>query len=65
MSGGCIVPGCPAGRASWLGVCAGHWDRLPAGLREAWWEAWHADARVAAWTAARGDAVKHLTDDGP
>lgn len=64
-TGGCIVAECPAGRASWLGVCAGHWDRLPRELRDEWWRAWADDGRVKEWTAARRRAVAFFGPDAP
>lgn len=56
-----MVEGCPGGRATWLGVCAEHWEALPAGLRRRWQEAWFENARTREWAKARRECVEYLS----
>ena len=55
-----MVIGCPNGSESRLRVCEAHWAMLPPELRERWWVAWHRNARVKQWGAARKACLEYL-----
>lgn len=60
LAGRCSVADCPHAKASWLGVCAGHWERLPPELRSRWQQAWYDDGRMMVWLAVRRSCLDHL-----
>lgn len=65
LEGGCIVGGCPNGKATRLGVCREHWALLTPDLQTLWQDAWIRSGRVKHWLAVRRQCLRYLGDGAP